>query len=51
MSDVEFITGANHQSAREREWKARRAERDGLREKRERVRRPALSVCWLAGAY
>lgn len=30
MSDVEFITGANHQRAREREWKARRAERDGL---------------------
>ena len=51
MSDVEFITGANHQRAREREWKARRAERDGLREKRERVRRTALSVCWLAGAF
>lgn len=24
MSDVEFITGANHQRAREREWEARR---------------------------
>ena len=36
MSDVEFITGVNHQRAREREWEARRAERDGLREKRER---------------
>lgn len=51
MSDVEFITGANHQRAREREREARRAERDGLREKRERVRRAALSVCWLAGAF
>ena len=51
MSDVEFITGVNHQRAREREWEARRAERDGLREKRERVRRTALSVCWLAGAF
>ena len=51
MSDVEFITGANHQRAREREWNERRAERDGLREKRERVRRAALSVCWLAGAF
>ena len=50
MSHVEFITGANHQRAREREWEARRAERDGLREKRERVRRTAISVCWLAGA-
>ena len=46
MSDVELITGVNHQRAREREWEARRAERDGLREKRERVRRTALSVCW-----
>ena len=51
MSDVEFITETNHQRAREREWKKRRAERDGLREKRERVRRTALSVCWLAGAF
>ena len=51
MSDVEFITGVNHQRAREREWNKRRAERDGLREKRERVRRTALSACWLAGAF
>lgn len=51
MSDVEFITGANHQRAREREWAERRAERDGLRARRERVRRTALSVCWLAGAF
>ena len=51
MSDVEFITGVNHQRAREREWNKRRAERDGLREKRERVRRTALSVCWLSGAF
>lgn len=51
MSDVEFITGVNHQRARERECNERRAKRDGLREKRERVRRTALSVCWLAGAF
>ena len=51
MSDVEFITGVNHQRAREREWNKRRAERDGLREKRERVRRTALSACWMAGAF
>lgn len=51
MSDVELITGVNHKRAREREWEARRAERDGLREKRERVRQTALSVCWLAGAF
>lgn len=51
MSDVEFITGINHQRAREREWAERRAEKASLREKRERVRRTALSVCWLAGAF
>lgn len=51
MSDVEFITGVNHQRAREREWNERRAEKASLREKRERARRTALSVCWLAGAF
>lgn len=51
MSDVEHITWANQRKAREREWEARRAERDGLRARRERVRRTALSVCWLAGAF
>lgn len=51
MSDVELITGVNHQRAREREWNERRAEKASLREKRERVRRTALSVCWLAGAF